>query len=56
MGLMLLQLINQTFHLLDAVAGKDALKRYENGHYTGKVGLVGLEAIAVGVARNMMQY
>ena len=47
------RLINTTFRLLDAVAGKDALRRFENGHHTGKVGLVGLEGIAVGVAKNL---
>lgn len=46
-------LIDRTFSLLNAVAGKDVLRRYENGHHTGKVGLVGLEGIAVGVAKNL---
>lgn len=46
-------LIDATFSLLDEVAGKDALRRFENGHYVGKVGLVGLEVIAVGVATNL---
>ncbi|GIK97580.1 MAG: hypothetical protein BroJett029_17890 [Alphaproteobacteria bacterium] len=46
-------LINRTFTLLHSVAGRDALRRYEDGHHTGKVGLVGLEGIAVGVAKNM---
>lgn len=46
-------LINRTFALLHAVAGKEALRRFENGHHTGKVGLVGLEGIAVGVAKNL---
>ena len=46
-------LINQTFALLDNVAGKDALRRFENGNHIGKVGLVGLEVIAVGVAKNL---
>ncbi len=44
--------INRTFELLDAVAGGDALRRYQDGRHTGKVGLVGLEGIAVGVAKN----
>ncbi|MCU1247118.1 MAG: hypothetical protein JWQ49_147 [Edaphobacter sp.] len=47
------KLINSTFTLLDDVAGKDALRRFENGHHVGKIGLVGLEGIAVGVAKNL---
>ena len=46
-------LINRTFVLLDNVAGKDALRRFENGNHIGKVGLVGLEGVAVGVAKNL---
>ncbi len=46
-------LIDRTFSLLDAVAGKNALRRFEDGSYKGKVSLVGLEAIAVGVAKNI---
>ena len=44
--------INRTFQLLDEIAGGDALRRFQNGSYIGKVGLVGLEGIAVGVAKN----
>jgi hypothetical protein len=46
-------LINCTFALLINVAGRDTLRRFENGNHVGKVGLVGLEAIAVGVAKNL---
>lgn len=46
-------LINQTFQLLDEVAGDDALRRFQSGVHVGKVGLVGLEGIAVGVAKNL---
>lgn len=46
-------LIDQTFTLLNNAAGADALRRFENGHHTGKTGLVGLEGIAVGVAKNI---
>jgi hypothetical protein len=46
-------LIDRTFALLNAVAGKDALRRIENGNPVGKIGLVGLEGIAVGVAKNL---
>jgi hypothetical protein len=45
--------INRTFVLLNAVAGEDALRRFENGRHIGKIGLVGLEGIAVGVAKNL---
>jgi hypothetical protein len=46
-------LINQTFQLLSAAAGNDALRRFQGSSHTGKVGLVGLEGIAVGVAKNL---
>lgn len=46
-------LINRTFQLLDMVAGNNALRRFTNGNHAGKVGLVGLEGIAVGVAKNL---
>jgi Protein of unknown function DUF262 len=46
-------LINNTFALLNEVAGGDALRRFENGRHVGKIGLVGLEGIAVGVAKNL---
>lgn len=46
-------LITRTFALLSNAAGNDALRRFENGNHTGKVGLVGLEGIAVGVAKNL---
>jgi len=46
-------LINQTFQILNEIAGNNALRRFQNGVYVGKVGLVGLEGIAVGVAKNL---
>lgn len=46
-------LINRTFQMLDEIAGEDALRRFQNGGYVGKIGLVGLEGIAVGVAKNL---
>lgn len=46
-------LITQTFQLLNDVAGNNALRRFQNGGHIGKVGLVGLEGIAVGVAKNL---
>ena len=45
--------INRTFELLDEVAGTNALRRYSDGGYGGRVSLVGLEGIAVGVAKNL---
>ena len=45
--------IRRVFQLLDDVAGKNALRRYENVQHIGKVGLVGLEVIAVGIAKNL---
>ena len=45
--------IDCTFKLLFDVAGGDALRRFQNGSHGGKVGLVGLEGIAVGVAKNL---
>lgn len=47
------KVLTETFELLAETLGKDALRRYENGQYQGRVGLVGLESIAVGVARNL---
>jgi hypothetical protein len=46
-------LITRTFSLLNSIDGKDTLKRFEDGVHVGKVGLVGLEGIAVGVAKNL---
>ena len=45
--------IRRTFHLLHEAAGGNALRRFENKRHSGKVGLVGLEGIAVGVAKNL---
>jgi len=47
------QLLDTTFDLLSKVSGVDTLRRYTDGQYTGRVGLVGLESIAVGVAKNL---
>ena len=46
-------LINRTFEILDQVAGNDALRRRQDGVAGGKVGLVGVEGIAVGVGKNL---
>lgn len=45
--------MDRTFALLNSIAGRDALRKYDNGGHTGKVSLVGLEGIAVGVAQNL---
>lgn len=45
--------INSTIDLLYQAAGANALRRFQDGDYTGRVGLVGLESIAVGVAKNL---
>jgi hypothetical protein len=47
------ELINRTFTLLNSVAGRDALRRRVDGNAVGKVSLVGLECVAVGVAKNI---
>jgi len=46
-------LIERTFALLNDVAGTNALRRFDNGQHVGRVTLVGLECIAVGVAKNL---
>ncbi|MBT2337367.1 DUF262 domain-containing protein [Variovorax paradoxus] len=46
-------LIDRTFQLLFNAAGEDALRRFQNGAHVGKTGLVGLEGIATGVAKNL---
>lgn len=48
-------LLKRTFTLLNEVAGQDALRRFEGERYVGKVGLVGLEGIAVGVGKNLRE-
>ena len=45
--------INSTIDLLHQAAGSNALRRFQDGNYSGRVGLVGLESIAVGVAKNL---
>lgn len=45
--------LDQTFNLLKQAAGTNALRRYDGTKYLGKIGLVALEAIAVGVAKNL---
>ena len=47
--------INATVDFLHQAAGGNALRRYEDNVYSGRVGLVGLESIAVGVAKNLVE-
>lgn len=44
---------NATFNLLYQAYGTEALRRFQNGTPTGRVGLVAFEGIAVGIARNI---
>jgi len=50
-------IFERVFRLLNAAFGPDALRRYDGnaGKFTGQVGFVALEAIAVGIGRNMDQ-
>jgi len=43
----------ETFNYLDQAFGANALRRLENGNFTGRVGLAAFESIAVGIARNI---
>ena len=45
--------MNETFSLLNTLLGPDSLKRWDGEKHVGKVGLVGLEAICVGIAKNL---
>ncbi len=47
------KLLSDTFNLLHEVGGNDILRRYDGARHSGKVGLVALEGIAVGVAKNI---
>lgn len=48
-------IFKKTFDLLFEAAGTDALRRYDPAQkkFTGKVGQVALESVAIGVARNL---
>lgn len=48
-----LEAMNHTFSLLNACLGSDSLKRWDGEKHVGKVGLVGLEGICVGIAKNL---
>jgi hypothetical protein len=42
-----------TFDILEGAYGANALRRFESGQPTGRVGLVAFECIAVGIAKNI---
>ena len=46
----------KTFDLLYEAVGKDALRKFDGRKHVGKVGLVGLEGIAVGIGKNIRKY
>ncbi|MBF0165480.1 MAG: DUF262 domain-containing protein [Magnetococcales bacterium] len=46
-------MIDKTFDLLNRAVGTNALRRLQGESHTGRVGLVGLEVIAVGIAKNL---
>jgi hypothetical protein len=52
-GMELADGLRRTFELLHAAAGPNALRRFDGERHTGRIGLVGLEGIAVGVAKNL---
>lgn len=45
--------LSQTFQLLAQAEGANALRRFEGERHVGKIDLVALETIAIGVARNL---
>lgn len=47
--------IEETFNLLFLAEGDRALRRFDGERHIGKIGLVALETIAVGVAKNLAQ-
>lgn len=46
-------LVQRVFRLLNQAAGSDALRKHDGQRFSGRVGLVALESIAVGVAKNI---
>ncbi|KJS01005.1 MAG: hypothetical protein VR65_10655 [Desulfobulbaceae bacterium BRH_c16a] len=44
---------NATFTYLHQAFGENALRRIDNGNFTGRVGLAAFESIAVGIAKNI---
>jgi hypothetical protein len=48
-----LEAMTTTFSLLNACLGSNSLKKWDGKKHSGKVGLVGLEGISVGIAKNL---
>lgn len=48
-----ISLITRVFSLLKQAAGADALRKHDGQRFAGRVGLVALESIAVGIAKNI---
>ena len=48
-----LSTMGRTFSILNGILGSDSLKRWDGEKHVGKVGLVGLEVICIGIARNL---
>ena len=48
-------LLDKTFSLLAQADGSNALRRFDGERHGGKIGLVALETIAVGVAKNLVE-
>ena len=46
-------IIGVTFDLLERADGRNVLRRFDGERHVGKIGLVAMETIAVGVARNI---
>jgi hypothetical protein len=49
----LMRILAETFELLNVADGRNALRRFDGVRHVGKVGLVGLEGVAVAVAKNL---
>ena len=47
------KVFEETFNLLNNVAGEDVLRRFEDGRYRGKRSLAIFEVVAIGVGRNI---
>lgn len=45
--------LSDTFTMLNAAEGKNALRRFDGNSHGGKIGLVALEVIAVGIGQNI---
>lgn len=48
-----LSTMERIFKILNGILASDSLKRWDGEKHVGKVGLVGLEVICIGIARNL---